>query len=182
MEELSKHPDVDRLVGHSLGSSVVQEINNRHGNKYATTVYSSPFVSGTNQQKIPPHLRFKNKNDPIAMFDDAAITADIGSVNVLENHGYQNWEGNGLTSINPTTNIDTGFNPNSTPEQQNLNNISNNMYRNKDKQNTIPLEKKLTKEATKYDKQYKNLDYDTIKDMVDTKKLINKYFKKYNFK
>ena len=51
MEELSKNPDVNRLVGHSLGSSVVQEINNRHGNKYATTVYSSPFVSGSNQQK-----------------------------------------------------------------------------------------------------------------------------------
>ena len=43
------------------------------------------------------------------------------------------------------------------------------MYRNKDKQNTIPLEKKLTKEPSKYDKQYKNLDYDTIKDIVDTK-------------
>ena len=51
MEELSKHPDINRLVGHSLGSSVVQEINNRHGSKYATTVYSSPFVSGINQQK-----------------------------------------------------------------------------------------------------------------------------------
>ena len=43
------------------------------------------------------------------------------------------------------------------------------MYRNKDKQNKIPLEKKLTKEPSKYDKQYKNLDYDTIKDIVDTK-------------
>ena len=43
------------------------------------------------------------------------------------------------------------------------------MYRNKDKQNKIPLEKKLAKEPSKYDKQYKNLDYDTIKDIVDTK-------------
>ena len=43
------------------------------------------------------------------------------------------------------------------------------MFRNKDKQNKIPLEKKLTKEPSKYDKQYKNLDYDTIKDIVDTK-------------
>ena len=43
------------------------------------------------------------------------------------------------------------------------------MYRNKDKQNKIPLEKKLTKELSKYDRQYKNLDYDTIKDIVDTK-------------
>ena len=56
MEELSKNPDVDRLVGHSLRSSVVQEINNRHENKYATTVYSSPFVSGINQQKNPRYL------------------------------------------------------------------------------------------------------------------------------
>ena len=57
------------------------------------------------------------------------------------------------------------------------------MYRNKDKQNKIPLEKKLTKEPSKYDKQYKNFDYDTIKDIVDTKNnyLINT-IKKYNFK
>ena len=43
------------------------------------------------------------------------------------------------------------------------------MFRNKEKQNKIPLEKKLTKEPTKYDKQYKILDYDTLKDIVDTK-------------
>ena len=43
------------------------------------------------------------------------------------------------------------------------------MYRNNHKQNKIPLEKKVTKEPSKYDKQYKNLDYDTIKDIVDTK-------------
>ena len=53
------------------------------------------------------------------------------------------------------------------------------MYRHKDKQNKIPLEKKLTKEPSKYDKQYKNLDYDTIKDIVDTKNIFfNKYYKK----
>ena len=43
------------------------------------------------------------------------------------------------------------------------------MYTNKDKQTKMPLEKKLTKEPSKYDKQYKNLDYDTLKDIVDTK-------------
>ena len=43
------------------------------------------------------------------------------------------------------------------------------MFRNKDKQNKIPLEKKLTKEPTKYNKQYKQLDYDTLKYIVDTK-------------
>ena len=42
------------------------------------------------------------------------------------------------------------------------------LYRNKDKQNKIPLEKKLTKEPTKYDKQCRHLDHDTIKYIVDT--------------
>ena len=43
------------------------------------------------------------------------------------------------------------------------------MYRNKDNPNKIQLEKKLTKELTKYEKQYNNLDYDTMKKIVDTK-------------
>ena len=58
------------------------------------------------------------------------------------------------------------------------------MYRNKDKPKKKLLEKKLTKELSKYNKHYKNLDYDTIKDIVDTKNnfLINaikKNFKKF---
>ena len=107
MEELWNNPDVNRLDGHSLGSSVVQEINNRHGNKYATTVCSSPFVSGSNLQKNPRYLRFRNRGDPIAMFDDAAITGEIESNNLLDKHSFNNWTGQGMTEINPN-----GFNPN----------------------------------------------------------------------
>ena len=117
MEELSKNPDVNRLVGHSLGSSVVQEINTRHGNSYATTVYSSPFVSGIIQQKNPRYLQFRNRGDPIAMFDDAAITGEIESNNLLDKHSFNIWTGQGMPEINPTTEISTGFDPNSTPEQ-----------------------------------------------------------------
>ena len=93
MEELSKNPDVNRLVRQSLGSSGVQEINNRHGDKYATTAYSSPFVSGSNQQKNPRYLRFRNRGDPIAVFDDAAITGEIESNNFLDKHSFNNWTG-----------------------------------------------------------------------------------------
>ena len=75
------------------------------------------LYQGLINRKTRDTYDLKNKNDPIAILDDAAITADIGSVNVLENHGYQNWKGNGLTTINPTTDISNGFNPNSTPEQ-----------------------------------------------------------------
>ena len=46
------------------------------------------------------------------MFDDAAITGEIESNNLLDKHSFNNWEGNGLTSINPTTDISNGFNPN----------------------------------------------------------------------
>ena len=112
MEELRKNPDVTRIVSHSLGSAVAQEINNRHGNKYATTVYSSPFVSGINQQKNPRYLRFRNRGDPIAMFDDSAITGEIESNNLLDKHSFNNWEGQGETLIAPTTNISNGFDPN----------------------------------------------------------------------
>ena len=42
------------------------------------------------------------------------------------------------------------------------------MYRKKDKQNKVPLEKKLTKEPTKFDKQYIHLGY-TKKDIVYSK-------------
>ena len=116
MEELSKNPDVDRLVGHSLAGAVAREINRRSGNRYATTVYSSPLISGAHQPKDPRNLKFRNRGDVIAAFDDAAITGEIESNNVLDKHSFNNWEGNGLTSINPTTDISNGFNPNSTPE------------------------------------------------------------------
>ena len=99
MEELKNNPDVDRLVGHSLGSSVLQEINNRHGNSSATTVYSSPFVSGSYQQKNQRYLRFRNRGDPIAMFDDAAITGEIKSNNLLDKHGFNNVTGQGMTKL-----------------------------------------------------------------------------------
>ena len=112
MEELKNHPDVNTIVAHSLSSSVVQTINNKHENKYATTVYSSPFVSGINQQKNPRYVRFRNRGDPIAMFDDAAITGGIDSNNLLDKHSFNNWTGQGRTELHPTTDISNGFNPN----------------------------------------------------------------------
>ena len=117
MEELRNIPDVNRIVSHSLGSAVAQEINNRHGNKCDTTVYSSPFVSGRTRQKNPRYLRSRNRGDVIAAFDDAAITGEIESNNLLDKHSFNNWTGQGMTEIDIATDISNGFNPNSTPEQ-----------------------------------------------------------------
>ena len=112
MEELKNNPDVNRIVGHNLAGTVAREINRRSGNRFATTVYSSPLISGAHQPKDPRNLKFRNRGDVIAAFDDAAITGEIESPNLLDKHGYQNWEGQGLTSINPTTTISNGFDPN----------------------------------------------------------------------
>ena len=90
MEELWKNPDINRTVGHSLAGAVAREINRRSGNRYATTVYSSPLISGAHQPKHPRNLKFRNRGDVIAAFDDAAITGEIERPNLLDKHGYQN--------------------------------------------------------------------------------------------
>ena len=45
MSELEKFPDVTRLVSHSLGSSVAQEITNINNQQYMTTTYNAPFIA-----------------------------------------------------------------------------------------------------------------------------------------
>ena len=85
-----ENPDINRTVGHSLAGAVAREINRRSGNRYATTVYSPPLISGAHQPKDPRNLKLRNRGDVIAAFDDAAITGEIESPNLLDKHGYQN--------------------------------------------------------------------------------------------
>ena len=42
------------------------------------------------------------------MFDDAAITRELESNNLLDKHSFNNWTGQGMTEINPTTDISNG--------------------------------------------------------------------------
>ena len=44
MKELQKSPEINRLVSHSLGSAVVNTINQDQPNKYATTTYATPTI------------------------------------------------------------------------------------------------------------------------------------------
>ena len=90
MAELEKNPDVTRLVGHSLGSSVLQEINNRNNQKYITTTYNAPFISFGNRQKNPDALRFSNKGDLISALDRNAIKVETGTINPSEAHKFKN--------------------------------------------------------------------------------------------
>ena len=90
MAELEKNPDVTRLVGHSLGSSVLQEINNRNNQKYITTTYNAPFISFGNRQKHPDASRFSNKGDLISALDRNAIKVETGTINPSEAHKFKN--------------------------------------------------------------------------------------------
>ena len=67
-EFMKQNPNIDRIVGHSLGGSVALELGDKH--KLETRTYMAPVVD-TGLLKsfgIQPE-RYKNDNDPISMFD-----------------------------------------------------------------------------------------------------------------
>ena len=114
IEELKKSPEIKRIVGHSLGSAVVNTINQNHPNKYQTTTYATPAVKPKRKGKRDPrHRDYRNPNDPVSALDGYAITSDLNEPNPLSAHGFKNFAGNGLWHIRPTTAISNGFNPNS---------------------------------------------------------------------
>ena len=117
LEELKKSPEIKRIVGHSLGSAVVNTINQNHPNKYQTTTYATPAVKPKRKGKQDPrHRDWRNPNDPVSILDGYAITSDYNEPNMITSHGFKNFAGNGLWHIRPTTHISNGFNPNSPME------------------------------------------------------------------
>ena len=110
---LEKNPQITRLVGHSLGSAVTNTLNQNFPNKYETTTYATPAVKPKRKGKQDPkHRDFRNPNDPVSVLDGYAITSDFNDTNPLVAHGFQNFSGNGLIRIRPSTNISNGINPN----------------------------------------------------------------------
>ena len=110
---LEQSPEITRLVGHSLGSAVANTLNQNFPNKYQTTVYATPAVKPKRKGKLnPKHRDYRNPNDPVSVLDGYAITSDFNDTNPLVAHGFQNFAGNGLIRIRPSTNISNGINPN----------------------------------------------------------------------
>ena len=112
---LEKSPEITRLVGHSLGSAVTNTLNQNFPNKYETTTYATPAVKPKRKkgEKQDPRRRdFRNPNDPVSVLDGYAITSSFDDPNPLTAHGYMNFAGNGLITINPSTSISNGIRPN----------------------------------------------------------------------
>ena len=119
MSELEKNPDVTRLVGHSLGSSVLQEINNRNNQKYITTTYNAPFIAfGNRGGKNPHHLRFSNRGDVISALDRDAIKIDTDTNNPIEAHRFHNFETQGTFRVGEDNRMGVSSHPNETTIQQ----------------------------------------------------------------
>ena len=113
MKMLEQSPEITRLVSHSLGSAVVNRINELQPNRFQTTTYATPAVKPKRKGKQDPHRRdWRNPNDPVSLLDGYAITSSFDDPNPLVSHGYMNFAGNGLIRVNPSTSISNGIRPN----------------------------------------------------------------------
>ena len=110
---LEQSPEITRIIGHSLGSAVVNTLDQNFPNRFETTTYATPAVKPKRKGKQDPrHRDFRNPNDPVSALDGYAITSNFDDPNPLVAHGFANFAGNGLIRINPSTRISNGFNPN----------------------------------------------------------------------
>ena len=110
---LEQSPEITRIIGHSLGSAVVNTLDQNFPNRFETTTYATPAVKPKRKGKQDPrHRDFRNPNDPVSMLDGYAITSDFNETNPIVAHGFANFAGNGLIRINPSTRISNGIRPN----------------------------------------------------------------------
>ena len=113
MDMLKKSPEVDRLVGHSLASAVINKINEEQPNRFATTTYATPAIKKKRHGKQNPRrLDFRNPNDVVSALDGYAETSNLEEWNPLISHSFKNFEGNGRFAINAGTDISNGLRPN----------------------------------------------------------------------
>ena len=87
---LKENPQIKNLVGHSLGSSVSDELRKQHPDKKLElkALYGSPFVDFGNKTH---ENRFRRRGDLISMFDSGAQVVG-GSFNPLKAHEYAGYD------------------------------------------------------------------------------------------
>lgn len=88
---LKDNPQVKHLVGHSLASSVSDELRKQHKDRDLNlkALYGSPFVDfGFTKHEN----RWRHPGDFISILDRGAKTVDIGLVNPLKAHSYDKYD------------------------------------------------------------------------------------------
>jgi hypothetical protein len=91
-EALNNNPDINQLVGHSMGSSVILQLNKDNNNKFITRTYSAPvFDLFPHSNDDSNNQRYRTSGDLVSIFDNNANTVYKNSLNPLELHSYNNY-------------------------------------------------------------------------------------------
>ena len=96
---LLENPQVDTLLGHSMGGSVVLELNKEFKDKsYKTRTYDAPVVSLVApifgfDRPTEQHKRFRMTGDLVSSLDNAAINYSTDSFNPVSNHDINRLHG-----------------------------------------------------------------------------------------
>ena len=82
---LREHPEVDSLIGHSLGGAVVLELNKNNNEKFDTTTYGAPVFQTDDKNK---GKRYRHTLDPISMFDQGSNTIPLNIEDLLNPYSH----------------------------------------------------------------------------------------------
>jgi hypothetical protein len=83
-----------------MGGSVALQLNKDYNNKFETRTYSAPvFDAIPHNNNDPENARFKTFGDPVAIFDNNAITTFKPTLNPLELRSNNNYEKIGKTQM-----------------------------------------------------------------------------------
>ena len=89
---LEENPQVNKLYGHSMGGSVVLELNKEFPDRNLwTRTYDAPVVSLISpvfgfDRPTEQHKRFRKAGDLVSSLDSAAISYNTNSLNPVRNH------------------------------------------------------------------------------------------------
>lgn len=91
-EALKNNPQVDTILGHSLGSSVALELNKNNDNKFKTITYGAPVLDFS-FNRDPNNMRFRHPGDIISQFDTGAVNEDSNTnYNLINPHSYSGFD------------------------------------------------------------------------------------------
>lgn len=92
-QALKENPNIDTIIGHSLGSSVALELNKNNNNKFKTYTYGGPSVQFGGETS---NDRYRHGGDIISIFDRGAINIPSRNwLNPFASHSYEGYNDQG---------------------------------------------------------------------------------------
>ena len=83
-DALKNNPQVDTLIGHSLGASTAAELQNQTNNKYMARYYGAPFLNlNPFSGPDPRNQTFRHPGDPFSSLDHNA--------NTIKSNNFDSW-------------------------------------------------------------------------------------------